>query len=76
MGNMVSRLYRVRKGDTILAICQMYNLRWPQFVRLNPQFDEFGTRDPSVIFPGEYFVVGYMHKDILKMVKDYNPKED
>ena len=75
MGNQVARLYKVRKGDTILAICKVYGLRWPDFVRLNPQFDEFGTRDPSIIFPGEYFTVGFVRKDILDMVRNYNPED-
>lgn len=43
---------------------------------MNPQFDTFGTRDPSIIYPGEYFAVGYIHKDVLEMVKNYNPEEE
>lgn len=71
MGNMVSKLYRVKKGDTVLSICKTHNLNWPDFVKMNPQFDEFGTRDPSLIYNGEMFVVGFVHKDVLEMVRKH-----
>jgi hypothetical protein len=74
--NKVAKLYKVRKGDTILSICKTHGLTFPEFVALNPQFDEFGVRDPGVIYPGELFVVGFVEVDVLEMARRWKQKED
>ena len=70
MGNYKATvLYQVVKGDTILSICKMHNLKWQEFVALNPAFDVTGHRDPGVIYVGEMFVVGHIVSDPLKVLK-------
>jgi hypothetical protein len=73
--NKVAKLYKVRKGDTILSICKTHGLTFPEFVALNPQFDEFGVRDPGVIYPGELFVVGFVDVDVLEMARKFRPRK-
>lgn len=63
-------MYRVAKGDTILSICQEHGLSYPQFVKLNPNFDVTGHRDPGVIYIGEMFVVGYISTDPLSCIEE------
>ena len=63
-------LYWVRPGDTILLICKMHGLSWNEFVALNPSFDVTGHRDPTCIYVGEPFVVGFITSDPIQTLKE------
>lgn len=53
-------IHKVRKGETVMSICLQYRLPWTRFIRLNPDFNEFGFRhEGEPLVEGERLVVGY-----------------
>lgn len=55
---MAEYLYKVRKDDTILSVCLLFDLTYQDFSRMNPDFSELGHRYAGELRVGERLIVG------------------
>ncbi|UOF78569.1 hypothetical protein [Caudoviricetes sp.] len=56
---MAIKLHTVVLGEDVFTICTMYQISFPRFVALNPEFGPMGVRNPDVLIPGEQIITGY-----------------